>query len=43
MDLLVSFDAKDRRAVYDHIVQDIKEKYPDYTPLIALDTDFSET
>ena len=43
MDLLVSFDAKDRKAVYDHIVQDIKEKYPDYTPLIALDTDFSET
>lgn len=43
MDLLVSFDAKDRKAVYDHIVGEIKEKYPEYTPIIALDADFSET
>ena len=42
LDVLVSFDAPDRRAVYDHIVNDIKEAYPDYTPVMAMDTDFSE-
>jgi hypothetical protein len=42
LDVLVSFDAPDRRAVYDHIVNDIREAYPDYTPVMAMDTDFSE-
>ena len=41
-DVLVSFDAPDRRAVYEHIVNDVKNAYPDYTPVVALDTDFSE-
>ena len=42
LDVLVSFDAPDRRAVYEHIVDDIKKAYPDYTPVMAMDTDFSE-
>ena len=43
LDVLVSFEAPDRRAVFDHIVGDVKEAYPDYTPVVALDTDFSES
>ena len=41
-DVLVSFDAPERRAVYDQVVADIKKAYPDYTPVVAMDTDFSE-
>ena len=41
-DAVISFDAKDRRAVYEHIRNEIAELYPDYTVEMALDTDFSE-
>ena len=42
-DVIISFDAKDREAVYQHIVNDVSELYPDYKLLVALDTDFSES
>lgn len=42
-DLIISFDAQDRKAVYDHVLQDVKEIYPDYQVQITMDTDFSET
>jgi len=42
-DLIISFDAQDRHAVYDHVVRDVQEMYPDYQVQVAMDTDFSET
>ena len=42
-DVIVSFDAKDRNAVYKEICDKIAEMYPDYTLQITLDTDFSES
>ena len=42
-DVVVSFDAKDRAAVYQQICDKVQAMYPDYTLQIALDTDFSES
>ena len=42
-DVIVSFDAKDRRAVYDEICSVVAALYPDYSLEIVLDTDFSES
>ena len=42
-DVIVSFDAKDRRAVYGEVCGKVSELYPDYTLEIALDTDFTES
>ena len=42
-DIIISFDAPDRRQLYLQIVKEVNEKYPEYKPLIALDTDFSES
>ena len=42
-DVVVSFDAKDRAAVYQQICEKVQAMYPDYTLQIALDTDFSES
>ena len=41
-DIVVSFDAKDRRTVYKGVLDDVQKAYPDYTLQIAMDTDFSE-
>ena len=41
-DIVVSFDAKDRREVHRQICEEIQKQYPDYTLQIAMDTDFSE-
>ena len=41
-DLVVSFDSDDRRKVFIETVDEIKAKYPEYSVLAALDTDFSE-
>jgi cation diffusion facilitator family transporter len=41
-DIVVSFDAKDRRAVYRDVVADVRKAYPEYTLQVAMDTDFSE-
>ena len=41
-DIVISFDAKDRRAVYAEVVSDIQKEFPDYTLQVAMDTDFTE-
>ncbi len=41
-DIVVSFDAGDRSSVYREAVKRVKEEYPDYTVMIAMDMDFSE-
>ena len=41
-DLVVSFDAKDRRAAFAEAVADVQRAFPDYTLNTAMDTDFSE-
>ena len=41
-DIVVSFDAKDRRAVYDEVVADVQKAFPGYTLQVAMDTDFAE-
>lgn len=41
-DVVVSFDAKDRAAVYKEVVADVQKAFPDYQLQVALDTDYSE-
>lgn len=41
-DIVISFDAKDRRAVYNEVMADVQRAFPDYQFQVALDTDFSE-
>ena len=41
-DIVISFDAKDRKAVYKEILTEIQNEYPDYKLQIAMDTDFAE-
>ena len=40
-DVIVSFDAKDRKAVYDAVVNEVQTMYPDYEMQVIMDTDFS--
>ena len=41
-DIVVSFDAPDRKQVYREICEAVQKEYPDYTLQIAMDLDFSE-
>ena len=41
-DIIVSFDAKDRGAVYGQILGQVQEAFPDYRLQVIMDTDFSE-
>ena len=41
-DIVISFDAKDRRAVYSAVVTDVQQAFPEYTLQVAMDTDFAE-
>ena len=41
-DLVVSFDAEDRRAAFGKAVQDVRNAFPDYTLQVAMDTDFAQ-
>lgn len=41
-DIVVSFDAKDRKKVFREVCENIQKAYPEYTLLVAMDTDFSE-
>ncbi len=41
-DLVVSFDAGDRRAVFAEAVADVQKAFPDYELQTVLDTDFAE-
>jgi len=42
-DAVISFDAKDRLAVQKELMKKCKEKHPDYTFQIAVDTDYFES
>ena len=41
-DLVISFDAKDRRAAFAEAVAEVQKAFPDYTMQAAMDTDFGE-
>ena len=41
-DIVVSFDAKDRKQVYKEICEKVQKEYPEYTLQVTMDTDFSE-
>ena len=41
-DVVVSFNAADRRAVYAAVVADVQQAFPEYELQIAMDTDFAE-
>ena len=41
-DVVISFDAPDRKAVFQQITADVQKEYPEHRLQIALDTDFSE-
>ena len=41
-DIVVSFDAADRREVYRKACENVQKEYPDYTLQVAMDMDFSE-
>ncbi len=42
-DLVISFDAKDRRALYKEILEDLEKEFPGYKFQVALDTNFEES
>ncbi len=41
-DVVISFDAPSKESVYTEIYDKVTSAYPDYTPQIVLDTDFTE-
>ena len=41
-DLVISFDARDRRAAFAEAVADVQKAFPDYALQTAMDTDFAE-
>ena len=41
-DIVISFDAADRRTVYREVVADVQKEFPDYELQVAMDTDFAE-
>ena len=41
-DLVVSFNAKDRKAVFCETVADVQKAFPEYELVVNMDTDFSE-
>ncbi len=41
-DIVVSFDADDRKTVYNDVVGDVKKAFPEYEISVALDVDFAE-
>lgn len=41
-DIVVSFDSLDMRAIYNHVVEDVKESYPDYDVQVQFDFDVSD-
>lgn len=41
-DVIIAFEAPDRTAVYQKIVAGVQQMYPDYTPVIVMDSDISD-
>ncbi len=42
-DIVISFDAEDRKDVYRQVLEKVQKEYPDYTLNITMDTDFGNT
>ncbi|MBR1598009.1 MAG: cation transporter [Lachnospiraceae bacterium] len=42
-DMVISFDADDRKKVYMEVCENVKKEFPDYELQVAMDTDFSES
>ncbi len=42
LDIVISFDARDRRKVFEDVVADVQKEFHDYQLSISMDTDFSE-
>ena len=40
-DVVISFDAENRRVIYENVVEDVQKAFPDYEVRIAMDMDFS--
>ncbi len=41
-DIVISFDAKDRREIFKEVISDVQKAFPDYKLQVAMDTDFAE-
>ena len=41
-DVVISFDAKDRKAVCKEVTESVQKEFPDYQLQVTLDTDFAE-
>lgn len=41
-DVVISFDAKDRRSTFEEVVNDVQKAFPDYGLQAAMDIDFTE-
>ncbi len=41
-DIVISFDAKDRKTVYKDVLNAVQKNYPEYQLQVTMDTDFSE-
>ena len=41
-DIVISFDAGDRKAVFGAVLDDVKQAFPDYSFQVTMDTDFAE-
>ncbi|MBO4887263.1 MAG: cation transporter [Firmicutes bacterium] len=41
-DIVVSFNAKDRRSVYSEVIADVQKEFPDYKLQVVMDTNFAE-
>ncbi len=41
-DIVISFDADDRKTVFKDGIEDVQKNYPDYQLQVAMDTGFSE-
>ena len=41
-DVIVSFDSRNMKHLFEHIVDDVRKEFPDYTVDINMDTDVSE-
>ncbi len=41
-DVVISFEAKDRRIVYQKVVENVQKQYPDYQIIVGMDMDYNE-
>ena len=41
-DVVISFNAKDRKAVFEEVIADVRNAFPDLELQAAMDTDFAE-